>query len=73
MPPSRGYFAPLDQPASTTPYTASDPMASTQRRPTLRSEISRPTRCPSTSTRGPNGIAAKVRKAGTSEATGASK
>src|SRR6266851_7659337 len=43
IPPRRGYLDPLDHPASTTPYTASDPIASTHSRPTLRSAISKVT------------------------------
>src|SRR3984893_5605045 len=71
IPPSSGYLEPLDHPASTTPYTASDPIASTHRRPTLRSAISKVARWPKSSTDVPKGIEAKARKAASIEMPGA--
>ena len=72
-PPSRGYLEPEDQPASTTAYTASDDMASTKSRATLRSVTCRVTGVSPMLKGRPIGITRKMRKAGTMAAMGAAR
>src|SRR6266540_80309 len=69
--PSSGYFEPLDQPASTTPYTEIELMASTHRMPMSRFASRNGTNRPNRWTPVPNGITANARNAGTIAATGA--
>ena len=71
--PSSGYFDPEDHPASTTAYTASDDIASTKSRATLRSVTCRVTTVSPTPKGRPMGITRKIRKAGTMAAMGAAR
>src|SRR5438552_1271430 len=73
MPPSSDQRLFDAQPPSTTPYTPSDAIASTKRRPTLSSAPCRLITRPPTSSTSPNGTTAKVASAGTRLAHGARK